>query len=132
MANEEDESRRRRREREDAADAITLEKKTALNKEATDPRAGLPENKIVELLNRAELLMVQLNVAYNQYAAGAEKFAPNERRNQLNKIIQTLQMTTKPTMALTYRQETLHSKFISSSTRWDKVLKSKELGKKVV
>ncbi len=82
--------------------------------------------KLVELIQRAEPMIEQLNNLYNMYFAGAEKRPPIERRSQLDQLMATLQLMSKPTPALQFRFSTLQSQYITHRDRWEKLLKQHE------
>jgi hypothetical protein len=125
MASEE-ENRKRRREREDEAER----EQELLNKNKSSSNTGnISSDKVDELINRGDLLIDQLNNLYTMFASGAEKLPPTERRQQLDQIMATLQLMSKPTPALSFKYQTVLSKYATYKERWDKLLKSIEAGK---
>ena len=78
--------------------------------------------KVDELIKRAEPLIQQLNNLYAMYVAGVEKRPPIERRSQLDQIMVTLQLMSKPTPAYQFRYQTLLQSYVTHKERWEKML----------
>lgn len=131
MVPRDDDPWKRLREREDEEndDSSSL----AAKRGAVRPGSGQPqaasEGKLDQLLEQAGPLIEQLNNLYNQYFAGAERNPPNERRKHLDQIMASIQLTHKPTAAIQFRCQTVHSAYITARDRWDRMLKDLETGK---
>lgn len=128
--------RRRQREQEDEEERQQLE----LRKNPGAAGAGRPgtqpgrtgdaaTDKLLELFQRAEPLIEQLNNLYNQFLAGVEQRPPLERRKQLDQTMATLQMMNKPTPAYQFRYTTLNASYITHRDRWERLCKDLESGK---
>jgi hypothetical protein len=130
MSENEDKMRKRQREREDEQDARISEERALAN-----ARAGTSSNKealgekLDDLLLRADPLIEQLNNLYNIYVSGAEQIPPTERRKNIDQIMVTLQMISKPTPGALYKYTAIHAKYESYRNRWDKMMKDLESGK---
>lgn len=86
-------------------------------------------DKLLELFQRAEPLIEQLNSLYNQYIAGVESRPPRERRKQLDQIMAALQGLAKPTPSYQFRYTTLNASYFTHRDRWDRMCKDLESGK---
>jgi hypothetical protein len=86
-------------------------------------------DKLMELFQRAEPLIEQLNNLYNQYLAGVESRPPLERRKILDTTMATLQAMAKPTPAYQFRFTTLNASYVTHRDRWDRLIKDLEMGK---
>lgn len=126
MAIEDEETlRKRRREREDEAERLEEEKREKLAEaiETPDP------TRILELMDRIEPLLEQVNMLYLQYVRGTEKRPPLERRKQLDQIMNTITLMGKPTQAIQFRYNSIHSTYVSYRDKWERMLKDLENGK---
>lgn len=85
--------------------------------------------KLLELMQRAEPLIEQVHSLYNQYLAGIETRPPVERRKQLDQVMLTLQLMTKPTPAYQFRYATINASYHTHRDRWDRLMKDLESGK---
>lgn len=122
MANQEDESRKRRREREDEQEREDAKKNNEVRiEEGTE--------KLDELIQRVDPLISQLNNLYNMFMSGAENVIPMERRKQLDQLMVSLQMMSKPTAGSLFKYAAILSKYTTHKERWDKMLKDLEDGK---
>ncbi len=127
MSEDEDKIRKRQREREDEQDALLAEEKAKAGG-STSNKLAMSE-KLDELLLRAEPLVEQLNNLYNIYISGADQIPPIERRKNLDMIMVSLQMMSKPTPGALYRYTAIQSKYETYRNRWDKMMKDLESGK---
>src|SRR5690242_1099870 len=106
MGSEEERKRRREREEEDEREqeeAQAKARKGETSKNTVSGISGPPEDKIHEFLQRADVLIDQLNNLYNMYTAGAERLPPNEKRKMLEQLMVTIQSTGKPTPAIQFK-----------------------------
>ncbi|MEO5968487.1 MAG: hypothetical protein ABIQ95_01060 [Bdellovibrionia bacterium] len=129
MSEDEDKIRKRQREREDEQDARHSEEKSQANAKLGLNNKEVIGEKLDELLLRADPLVEQLNNLYNIYISGAEQIPPTERRKNLDQIMVTLQMISKPTPGALYKYTAIYSKYESYRNRWDKMMKDLESGK---
>jgi hypothetical protein len=131
MARDDDDYRERKRRR-DEEDDKEREKELLGRTDGVIRKSdlsGVSSEKVDELILRAEPMIDQIQGLYNQYLSGIEKHPPNERRKQLEQLMYTLQLVSKPTAGLQFRYQTLNAKYVSYRERWDKVLKDLEDGK---
>jgi hypothetical protein len=137
MAREKDfEERRRQREREDNQ-GNDEESKPSYSARIGTPAAtqgnfgasSAGTEKLVELIERALPLIEQLNNLYNQYISGVERCPPLERRKQLDQLMATLTLMSKPTPAYQFRFNTLNSSYLTHRERWERLCKDLESGK---
>lgn len=124
MADKED--WRRRREREDEE-----EREEELKKEKESPSfsSGVSSEKLVELLERADVLIEQLTHLYNMYFAGAERLPPVEKRKQLDQIMLSVTYAAKPTPSLLFKCNGMVSRYSTHKEKWDRMIKDLESGK---
>jgi hypothetical protein len=85
--------------------------------------------KIDALLRTAEPLIEQVNTLYRQFIGGAESLPPNERRKQLEKIMESLQQIPKPTATSKFRVASLNTRYLTYKDRWDRLMKDLEAGR---
>lgn len=85
--------------------------------------------KLRELMDRANMLIDQVNNLYNQYVVGVIDTPPIERRGQLDQIINTVTLMGKPTRSLRFKFMNLQGKYTTYRDRWEKRLKDLEAGK---
>jgi hypothetical protein len=85
--------------------------------------------KLAELLERVEPLIYQINSSYNQYIAGAELHPPNERRGQLEQMMNTIMLMSKPTPSYRFRYQSVLGTYNTYRKRWDKLIMDLESGK---
>lgn len=123
MALGEDWKQKRKREIEE--EEAEVKKKL----DSGEVRGGLPVEKLVELIDRADTLINQLNNLYSMYISGAEKTPPIERRKTLDQMMVTITYTGKPTQALLFQCNNLVSRYTVHKERWDKMVKNLESGK---
>lgn len=128
MSEDEDKIRKRQREREDEQDALLAEEKAKAGSGSTSNKLAMSE-KLDELLLRAEPLVEQLNNLYNIYVSGADQIPPIERRKNLDMIMVSLQMMSKPTPGALYKYTAIQAKYETYRNRWDKMMKDLESGK---
>src|SRR4051794_14987156 len=100
---------KRRREREDENEREESLRKG--NQEPSPSSGGIPLEKLDEFLQRAEILIDQLNNLYNMYVAGAENLPPTEKRKQLDQIMITITFTGKPTPSLIFKCNGMVSRY---------------------
>jgi hypothetical protein len=129
------------REREEALQAELLKKRLQtggrskgdaagdLAREASLQTSGSSTEKLIELLDRVEPLMEQVNILYSQYFTGVERLPPVERRKQLGQIMNSLALMSKPTQVLQFRFKSVQSRFQSFCDQWDRKLRDLESGK---
>lgn len=90
------------------------------------------EPLIVELINRAEIMMEQIQNLYNMYIAGLERIPPTVQRRQLDDVILKITTAAKPTAALLFRVNQFNAKVSLYREKWDKLLRDVEAGKVVI
>jgi hypothetical protein len=129
------------REREEALQAELLKKRLQsggrskgdaagdLAREASLQTSGSSTEKLIELLDRVEPLMEQVNILYSQYFTGVERLPPVERRKQLDQIMNSLALISKPTQVLQFRFKSVQSRFQSFCDQWERKLRDLESGK---
>lgn len=134
---------RRRREREDEIDAKIRERlKPPTGKPGGPPgfQEKTPEQlraeassasteKVLELLDRAEPMIQQVNSLYNMFMSGAEKLPPTERRKQLDQLMHQLQLMHKSSAGLQFRYRSVYEQYTTFRDRWDKLMRDLESGK---
>ncbi len=101
--------------------------------EATNPELNISfdasaTEKLLELMDRAQPLIVKTHNLYNMYRTGALEVPPNESRKQLDTLLETISLMAKPTEALRFRYNSLHSRYVTHRDRWDKLVKGVESG----
>ena len=122
-------ARKRQREREDEQEAEDRAAKARSNSSGSSNNKEALGEKLEELLLRADPLVEQLNNLYNIYVSGAEQIPPTERRKNLDMIMVTLQMLSKPTPGALYKYTAIQAKYETYRNRWDKLMKDLESGK---
>jgi hypothetical protein len=124
-----DDDLRRRREREDEVDEA-LRSKLKSGDEYRTHKSTLPSGdtteKLLELLERMEPMVEQLNNLYTMYLQGVDRLPPIERRKQLDQVALTIHMMPKPTPALMFRANNALNHYNTNKERWDRMLKQKE------
>ncbi len=118
---------KRKREREIEEEEEDVAKKLKISGE-TSP-FGVPSEKLVAFVDRADTLIDQLNNSYRMYVTGAEKLPPTERRKILDQIMVTVIYTGKPTQAMLFRCNSLVSRYNVHKERWDRMIQGLESGK---
>jgi hypothetical protein len=125
---------RRKREREDEKELEFKAPKTSTGARSgglgggpsAGPSGDARQEHALELIERAEPLIEQVNSLYNQFFSGAEKRPPVERREQLDSVMKTLQAMGKPTAALSFRYQNLVQQYATYVERWDRLLRQNE------
>jgi len=121
---------KRRRDREDEAEQEeALKKNSSQTLGSTSREGAIPSEKFDEFIQRAEILIDQLNNLYNMFAAGAEQLPPAEKRRQLDQLMVTLTYTGKPTPSMLFKCNSIVSRYTTYKERWDRMLKDVESGK---
>jgi hypothetical protein len=123
--------KRRQREREDERDeelTRSLKGKSRSGQDLPLNGSGSTE-KLIELFERAEPMIEQLNNLYQQYVVGVESRPPIERRKQLDQVMMTLQIMGKPMTSHQFRFNTLNARYLTHRDRWDRLMKELESGK---
>lgn len=135
MASEDEWKRRREREKEleerekeDREEAEKRQKQNIPGKQSAF-HGGLPTEKLDEYIQRATVLIEQLNSLYHMYITGIEKLPPLEKRNQLDQIMVALTSAPKPTPSLLFKCNNIISTYSTHKERWDKMMKDLENGK---
>ncbi len=123
---------KRKRELEDESEELDKAIKVGRTLDSPSPRldSNPTEEKIIELMDRAEPLIDQLNTLYNLFKTGTEKLPPLERRKQLDQTMITLQSMSKPTLSLQFRFNGLQARYGLHCEKWDKLIRDIEKGKK--
>src|ERR1041385_9174302 len=104
-------------------------------KERTAQPGILPSNdklvieQLTELYDRAERLVEQVNALYTQYFAGIESKPPDQRRQQLEQLINALQLMVKPTEIYRFRFQSVYGTYIVYRNKWERGMKDLENGK---
>lgn len=122
----EDAIRKRHRDRRDREEA-----EAAAQKEGQGTHSQDYLDKLNELLERAEPLIVQVNSLYNQYAQGVELRPPRERHNQLEQVMSSLMMMAKPTPSYRFRYQSVAGMYNTYKQRWQKLMLAIDSGKVV-
>jgi hypothetical protein len=107
-----------RRAKDDTKSEITI-----------DSNQRAVEDKLVELFDRAERMIEQVNALYAQYLTGLETNRPDVRRKQLDDLMASLVMMPKPTVIYRFRYQNINSTYVMFRERWDRNLKDLENGK---
>jgi hypothetical protein len=123
-----DDPLRRQREREEEKEREEREELAKPTQSKIGSVSGGSE-KLIELMERAEPMIEQLTHLYNMYIAGAEQQPPLERRKQLDQIMNTIFLMSKPTPSLQFRSATMLNHYNTNRERWDRMLKDLESGK---
>ena len=128
--------KKRQRDEEDEADALAQAAKKQVpgggNSWPTlDPQAAKAGGveKLVELMERVEPLIDQLNALYQMYITGVESRPPTERRLNLDQIMTTLGLMAKPSASYQFRFQTILQSYHVHKDRWDRMCKDLETGK---
>lgn len=87
---------------------------------------------VVELMNRAEIMIDQIQNLYNMYVAGLERLPPTSQRKQLDDVVTKIMASPKPTPALLFRVNQFNAKFSLYREKWDKLMKDIEAGRVVI
>lgn len=98
-------------------------------REASMFQSSGASDKLVELLDRVEPLLEQVNVLYAQFFSGMERLPPKERHKQLDQVMTSLTAMSKPTQILQFRFNTLRARYRTYCEQWAKKLKDVESGK---
>jgi hypothetical protein len=131
---DEDDVRRRRREREEeeederAKPGSAPASKTA-NKLGFSKPEAVPVEKFDEMIQRADVMIEQLNNLYKMFVVGVEKLPPNEKRKALDQLMYGLQIMSKPTPSANFKFSSIQSRYEANKERWEKMLKDLESGK---
>src|SRR4051794_29085650 len=127
MARDDDDGWKRRREREQEREEEDERERLAKLEgvkpgKASTGSPGSPDDKLSDLISRADGMIEQVNNLYNMFAAGVERLAPVERRKQLEQVMLSAQMISKPTQAALFKYSNILSKYQTHKDRWDKLL----------
>lgn len=122
---------KRRREKEDEEEELARQE--SLNRDSKNknerPVSAAPTEKLDELIQRSDVLIEQLNNLYNMYVVGVEKSPPTERRKQLDQMMLSIQMSSKPTAAILFKCSGSLSRYNTHRERWEKMIRDLESGK---
>lgn len=118
--NSEDDIRKRYREREEEQ-----------NRPTDDPNAPSEDyiKKLVELMERAEPLIHQINGSYNMWMQGVERNPPRDRQAQLDRMMETLTMMAKPTPAYRFKFQNIQATYNMFRQKWERLIADIESGK---
>ena len=94
--------------------------------------ATTPDQLLIELLSKCEVMMEQITNLYGMWIQGMERVPPIVQRNHLNDLVLKIQAAAKPTANLRFRVAEFHTKFGTYTDKWDRILKDVESGKIVV
>ena len=86
---------------------------------------------IAEQLDRIELSMKELVIAYEQYFAGVEKREPIRARDELNRQLRHFANRRIIHTELRFRYQTLASRFHTYANHWDRILRLMDEGRYV-
>ena len=84
---------------------------------------------IVEQLDRIELSMKELVIAYEQYFAGVEKREPIRARDELNRQLRHFANRRIIHTELRFRYQTLATRFHTYANYWDRILRLMDEGR---
>lgn len=114
----------------DRADEKEKEYKNQTSIPSQKSKGGSPESEhLRKLIEQVDPLMDRIHTLYNQYLSGAEKSPPNTLREQLEKMIQSITASSKPTASLRFQASSVQSKYTTYRERWDKLLRDLEAGR---
>lgn len=132
MAKDGNDARKRRREREDEQE---VERLSGPGSGPGGDRAqgagtsGGESERLTQLLERADPMIEQLDSLYMQYMAGVEWRPPLERRKQLEQLMATVRLMSKPTQIIQFQSSTLLQRYEVHRDRWDRIVRDVENGK---
>jgi hypothetical protein len=139
MAKQDDDNWKRRRERELEQDEEETKVRELRKGTVAAPGRGdfatlegstdRSNDKLEDLIHRADGMIEQVSNLYNMFAVGVEKLAPIERRKQLEQVMLSIQMMSKPTPSALFKANSIQSRYQSQRERWDKLLRDIESGK---
>ena len=66
---------------------------------------------VIELMNRAEIMIEQIQNLHNMYVAGLERLPPITQRKQLDDVVAKIMAAQKPTPALLFRVNQFNAKY---------------------
>ena len=87
---------------------------------------------LVELIQKAESLMEQIQGLYNMYVAGMERTPPVTHRKHLEDIAFKIQNAAKTSAGLKFRAQQFHAKYQTYKDKWDRLMKDIESGKVII
>jgi hypothetical protein len=129
MAKQDDENWKRRREREVEQDEEEKNERELRKGAGTSEGSRNRSSELDELIQRADAMIEQVSNLYNMFAVGVERLAPIERRKQLEQVMLSIQMMSKPTPSSLFKANSIQSRYQSQRERWDKLLRDIESGK---
>ena len=90
------------------------------------------QNPLIRLIQRADLMLEQVQHLFGMYVAGVEKFPPLSQQKQLDDIIQKITSAPKNNQTILFRANQFNTKYMTYKDRWDRLLKDIESGKVVI
>jgi len=131
MARESDDPWKRLRERENEAEIGELSLFEKRIKGTTDltPSAAPSTDKLDSLIHSAQTLIEQINGLMNMFAVGVETRPPIERRRLLEKTMDAIMQSTKPTQAAMYHASSMNASFLIHNDKWERMLRDIDSGK---
>src|SRR6185436_5476014 len=108
---------------------------TSFSSRADSSRPNVPpqqtlNEKVAEYkkdLDTIEALLDQLKREYDLYFVGVRKRQPFEMRSQIERLLRKWRSSTIQKLELTFRLQTLNSKYNAMIDVWEKILKRREL-----
>ncbi len=85
--------------------------------------------RISSELDRAELMLKELRIKYEQYFAGVEKIAPSKNKDEMERHLRLLGRKMITQTDLRYRLQNLSSGFYSYAAMWERVQRQMDEGR---
>jgi|GEM_PF-4309828 len=98
-------------------------------KERAFVKSGDQNAKLVEYIDKVELLVMSINTLYNQFAAGVEQRPPLEKIAQLEYVMKILNNLPKTSPTYLFRFKNAQGLYTSYKARWNKLMQDIESGK---
>jgi hypothetical protein len=93
------------------------------------PEEKSPSQVINGLLGDIEPMIEQVNTLYRMFGAGVERLPPTQKRAQLQRLVDQLLATPKPTPTIRFRVGATIGKYNTMRDKWDRLMKDIESGK---
>jgi hypothetical protein len=126
---------KRFRDREDEQDkevtkTLSLfERRTQITHPELNVPAAPSTDKLDQLLHDAQMLIEQVSNLLKMYVVGVESLPPVEKRKILERTMEAIQSSNKPTQASQFRAKSLQASYASNKDRWDRIMRDLETGK---
>lgn len=102
------------------------------NKDEVTHADGMVNAVVLTIIEKASVMIEQIQNLYTMYVAGMEKTPPVTHRKQLDDLVVRITQAGKPTAAIKFQVQQFLTKYSTYVDKWDRLHKDIEAGRVVL